>query len=81
MIHAANSQSYRSLTNPSSARAASWSNWDARKYPLCPPFDGEKGLLFKQFKDEFLTAIATIDLRDPNEVNQLDETLMVLKDY
>lgn len=52
------------------------SNYDARKYPLCAPFDGVKGRAFNDFQDNFLTAIATVDLKDTNETHDLAETLM-----
>lgn len=52
------------------------SNYDARKYPLCAPHDGTKGLAFNTFQNDFLTAIATIDLKDPNENWDLAECLV-----
>ena len=51
-------------------------NYDARKYPLCAPFDGTIGITFRLFADSFLTSLAVIDLKDPNEVNDLSEHLI-----
>lgn len=51
-------------------------NYDARKYPLCAPHDGTKGLSFNTFQNDFLTAIAIVDLKDLNEVYDLAECLL-----
>lgn len=50
-------------------------NYDARKHPLCLPHDGTKGLRFRRFADDFLTAIAAYDIKDPNDIYDLSETL------
>ena len=49
-------------------------NYDSRKFPLCAPHDGTKGLAFQRFANDFLIAIAAIDLKDPNETYDLSET-------
>ena len=59
---------------------AAEANYDSRKYPLCAPHDGSRGLAFFTFADAFLTAIATIDLRDSNETYDLYETLVGVDD-
>ena len=51
-------------------------NYDSRKFPLCAPHDGTKGLAFQRFANDFLIAIAAIDLKDPNETYDLSETLV-----
>ena len=51
-------------------------NYDARKYPICAPHDGTKGLSFRRFSTDFLTSIATIDLKDANEIYDLSEALL-----
>ena len=33
-------------------------NYDSRKFPLCAPHDGTKGLAFQRFANDFLIAIA-----------------------
>ena len=53
-------------------------NYDARKYSICAPHDGTKGLSFRRFANDFLTNIATFDLKDPNEIYDLSETLLGL---
>ena len=53
-------------------------NYDARKYHICAPHDGTKGLSFRRFANDFLTNIATFDLKDPNEIYDLSETLLGL---
>lgn len=55
-------------------------NYDSRKYPLCAPHDGSRGLSFFTFADSFLTAIATVDLRDINEPYDLSDTLIGVDD-
>ena len=52
------------------------SNYDTRKYPVCPPFDGSKGLKFMRWSDRFLSAIATVDTKDPNEMFDLSDCLV-----
>ena len=40
------------------------STWDAKKYPLCPPYDGTKGLAWEKFmRDIAVYSMATKDLR------------------
>ena len=51
-------------------------SYDARKYPICAPHDGSKGLSFRRFADDFLTNIASYDLKDLNETFDLAETLI-----
>ena len=51
-------------------------NYDARKYPICAPHDGTKGLSFRRFANDFITSIATIDLKDNAEIYDLSETLL-----
>ena len=36
-------------------------NYDARKYHICAPHDGTKGLSFRRFANDFLTNIATFE--------------------
>jgi hypothetical protein len=52
------------------------SDYDARKYPLGPPHDGSKGPKFEIFAQNFLSRIQAVELKDPNEMNTLDETLV-----
>ena len=54
-------------------------NYDSRKFPLCAPHDGTKGLAFQRFANDFLIAIAAIDLKDPNETYDLSETLVAVE--
>ena len=51
-------------------------NYDGRKYPICAPHDGTKGLKFRRFADDFITGIAAIDLKDTNEIYDLGENLL-----
>ena len=51
-------------------------NYDARKYPICCPHDGSRGLSFHRFANDFLSGIATVDLKDPNEPNDLSRVLL-----
>ena len=51
-------------------------NYDARKYPICCPHDGSRGLSFHRFANDFLSGIATVDLKDPNEPYDLSEHLI-----
>jgi hypothetical protein len=51
-------------------------NYDARKYPICAPHDGSRGLTFHRFANDFLSGIATIDIKDPNEPYDLSEHLI-----
>ena len=39
----------------------SQANYDAKKYTICAPFCGSRGLLFRQFADRFLTDVAISD--------------------
>ena len=32
--------------------------WDTKRYPICPPFHGAKGLRFEQFERDFIAGIA-----------------------
>ena len=52
-----------------------YATWDARKYPHCPPHDGTKGLKWNRFTMNFLTSIATVDLKDPAELFDLAERI------
>ena len=46
-------------------------NYDARKYPICAPHDGSKGLSFERFKRDFVTKIAGIEIKNPDEIYDL----------
>ena len=54
----------------------SQANYDAKKYTICAPFCGSRGLLFRQFADRFLTNVATYDIKNPNDPYTLDETYL-----
>ncbi|NCG06245.1 MAG: hypothetical protein GWP37_04670 [Gammaproteobacteria bacterium] len=49
--------------------------YDPRKYTLCGPHNGEKGLAFKTFADNFLTNIALAQIKDTAEFYDLAETI------
>ena len=49
-------------------------NYDARKYPLGPPYDGTRGAAYRSWCDVILTALSMYDLKDPNEIYDLSET-------
>ena len=66
MIRSTSSKNYQQLL----------ANYDARKYPICAPHDGTKGLSFRRFAMDFLTGVATIDLKDLNEIYDLSEALL-----
>ena len=51
-------------------------NYDARKYAICAPHDGSKGIKFYIFADKFLNGCAIYDLRDPNQDYDLCETIL-----
>ena len=40
---------------------------DGRKYPLCAPWSGQKGLPFERFYNDMKIALAGIDLKDQTE--------------
>ena len=54
----------------------SQANYDAKKYFICAPFCGTRGLLYRQFCDRFLTSVATHDLKNPAEPFTLDELFL-----
>ena len=41
-------------------------NYDARKYPLGPPYDGTRGAAYRSWCDVILTALSMYDLKDPD---------------
>ena len=51
-------------------------NYDARKYVICAPHDGSKGIYFFSFADKFLNGLAMYDLRDANQDYDLCETAL-----
>ena len=67
---------YNANGNQQNAFTVATTNYDTRRYPLCCPHDGTKGLAFRRFADDFLTALATIDLKDPNEVYDCAEAML-----
>ena len=48
--------------------------YDPKKH-FCRPHDGSKGLRFRQFCNDFLTAVATLDIKDPAEIYDYAEYL------
>ena len=51
--------------------------WDARKFPMCPPHDGTKGIKFRPWTNRFLAALSTVNFStDPLETFDLVETIL-----
>ena len=67
---------YNPNGNQQNAFTVATANYDTRRYPLCCPHDGTKGLAFRRFADDFLTAVATVDLKDPNEIYDCAEAML-----
>jgi hypothetical protein len=67
---------YNPNGNQQNAFTVATANYDTRRYPLCCPHDGTKGLAFRRFADDFLTALATVDLKDANEIYDCAESML-----
>lgn len=80
LAHAQNAQAVQEALRPVpvttvTAFMLTATEYDARKYTLCAPHNGEKGLAFKTFRDNFLTVISGVQIKDPAEIYDLGETI------
>ena len=51
-------------------------DWDARKYPKCRPFMGEKGVPWENFKRDFGAAMSSIHIQGDADDNDLEQTML-----
>ena len=51
-------------------------DWDARKYPKCRPFMGEKGVPWEIFKRDFGAAMSSLHIQGDADDNDLEQTML-----
>ena len=50
--------------------------WDARKYPKCRPFVGQKGVPWENFKRDFGSAMSSLHISGDTDDNDLEQTML-----